>query len=126
MVGPMRILFVDDEEMFLQSIAKVLRRKGMEISTVSNGPSALKMMGEGHFDVIVLDVRMPGMNGLDTMEEIRRRDPDMPVILLSGNIQIDEVAVAVKGGAVEVLVKPCSIEDLVTAIGNACKQKAVG
>ena len=126
MAGPMRILFVDDEEMFLQSIAKVLRRKGMEISTVSDGHSALEMMGEGQFDVIVLDVRMPGMNGLDTLEEIRRRDPDMPVILLSGHIQIDEVAEAVKGGAVEVLVKPCPIEDLVTAIDNACKQRAAG
>ena len=124
MAGPVRILLIDDEEMFLQSIARVLTKKGMETYTAADGPSGLKLLREVQFDVIVLDVRMPGMDGLATLEEIRRRDPDLPVLLLSGHIQIDEVAQAVNGGAVEVLLKPCPIEDLVTAIENAWKQKA--
>ncbi len=124
MAGQVRILLVDDEEVFLQSIARVLRKKGMEIHTAADGPSGLKLLREAQFDVIVLDVRMPGMDGLATLEEIRRRDPDLPVLLLSGHIQIDEVAQAVNGGAVEVLLKPCPIEDLVAAIENAWKQKA--
>lgn len=124
MAGPVRVLLVDDEEVFLQSIARVLRKKGMETYTASDGASGLKLLREVQFDVIVLDVRMPGMDGLATLEEIRRRDPGMPVLLLSGHIQIDEVAQAVNGGAAEVLLKPCPIEDLVAAIENAWKQRA--
>ena len=125
MAEPISVLLVDDEEMFLQSIARVLKRKGMTIHTAPDGPTALNMLGTGQFDVIVLDVRMPGMDGLTALGEIRRREPDLPVVVLSGHIQLDQVGKAVSGGAVEVLLKPCPIETLVSAIENACERKAI-
>jgi DNA-binding NtrC family response regulator len=125
MAEPIRILLVDDEEMFLQSIARVLKRKGLDVHTAPSGPAALKMLGQGRFDVIVLDVRMPEMDGLTALGEIRRLDPDLPVVVLSGHIQLEQVGKAVCGGAYEVLLKPCPIETLVTAIENACERKAI-
>jgi DNA-binding NtrC family response regulator len=125
MAEPIRILLVDDEEMFLQSIARVLKRKGLDVHTAPSGPAALKMLGEGRFDVIVLDVRMPEMDGLTALGEIRRLDPNLPVVVLSGHIQLEQVGKAVCGGACEVLLKPCPIETLVTAIENACERKAI-
>jgi DNA-binding NtrC family response regulator len=118
------ILLVDDEQMFLQSIARILKKKGMGVCTAPDGPTALKLLGKEKCDCIVLDVRMPEMDGLATLEEIRRRDPDVPVLLLSGHIQLEQVTTALGGGATEVLLKPCPIEDLVTAIENACERQA--
>jgi len=125
MAEPIRILLVDDEEMFLQSIARVLKRKGLDVHTAPSGPAALKMLGQGRFDVIVLDVRMPEMDGLTALAEIRRLDPNLPVVVLSGHIQLEQVGKAVCGGACEVLLKPCPIETLITAIENACERKAI-
>lgn len=120
------VLLVDDEEMFLQSIARILKRKGIEVATAPDALSALKLLGKEHpCDCIVLDVRMPEMDGLTALVEIRRLKPDVPVILLSGHIQLEQVSRALTGGAVEVLLKPCPIDTLVCAIENACEREAI-
>jgi DNA-binding NtrC family response regulator len=125
MPNPIRVLIVDDEEIFVQSLTRVLRTRGMEVRGVYNGPSAVEAVSGEEFDVIILDMRMPGMDGLATLQAIRQKDSLTPVILLTGHEDIARVRMALKNGVVEFLLKPCDIEYLVAAIENASERKAI-
>ena len=120
-----RILLIDDEKIFVESLTKVLKKRGMEVRTAFDGPTALEIHSTEETDVIVLDLRMPGMDGLAVLNEIRRRDTLTPVILLTGHIDIDRVTQALDKGATEVLLKPCPVDTLVSAIENACEFKKI-
>ncbi len=119
-----RVLLVDDEAMYVESLAKVLRRRGLDPQTAHDGPDALDRLRESEFDVIVLDLRMPGMDGIATLDEIRRRDPVTPVLLLSGHADVGRASSALKRGAVDFLTKPCPVETLAGAIADAAERKA--
>jgi DNA-binding NtrC family response regulator len=125
MSTPIQVLIVDDEEIFVQSLTKVLRARGMRARGVYNGPSAVEAVSGEEFDVIILDMRMPGMDGLATLQAIREKDLLTPVILLTGHEDIERVRMALKNGVVEFLLKPCDIEYLIAAIENASERKAV-
>jgi DNA-binding NtrC family response regulator len=125
MSNPIQVLIVDDEEIFVQALTKVLRTKGIRASGVYNGPSAVEAVSAEEFDVIILDMRMPGMDGLATLQAIRKKDSLTPVILLTGHEDIERVRMALKNGVVEFLLKPCDIDYLVAAIENASERKAV-
>lgn len=125
MSDAIRVLLIDDERIFVESLTKVLRKRGMEVLAAHNGLAGLELLTTAEVDVIVLDLRMPGMDGLDTLEEIRVRDPLTPVILLTGHIDISRVTQVMNKGAVEVLLKPCPAETLVSAIENACELKDI-
>jgi DNA-binding NtrC family response regulator len=118
-----RVLLADDEGIFVRSLAKVLAKKGIQAQTVSDGRLALDALDQAEFDVIVLDLAMPNMDGLATLEAIRQRDITAPVVLRTGSIDMDRVTQALKGGASEVLFKPCPVDDLVSAIENAYERK---
>ncbi|MBI5604687.1 MAG: response regulator [Deltaproteobacteria bacterium] len=120
-----RVLLIDDEKIFVESLTKVLKKRGMEVRAAYDGPSGLQFLLANEMDVIVLDLRMPGMDGLAVLKEIRIRDPLTPVILLTGHIDIDRVTQAMNTGAAEILLKPCPIETLVSSIENACELKAI-
>jgi DNA-binding NtrC family response regulator len=96
----------------------------MKVHTAPDGSRALSLLSQEEYDVIVLDLRMPGMDGLATLEAIRERDALTPVILLTGQMDLDRVTLALKAGAAEVLLKPCPVETLVSAIENANERKA--
>lgn len=119
----MRVLMVDDEQVYAESLAKVLRRRGFDVVAVFDGPSALDAVSETEFDVIVLDLRMPGMGGLSVLEGIRKRDPLTPVLLLTGHADLERATMALKGGAEDVLMKPCPVDALVSAIEDASERK---
>lgn len=119
MSAQIRVLLADDEGIFIRSLAKVLAKKGIHAQTVSDGRLALDALDQAEFDVIVLDLAMPNMDGLATLEAIRERKIAAPVVLLTGSIDMDRVTQALKGGASEVLFKPCPVDDLVSAIENA-------
>jgi DNA-binding NtrC family response regulator len=125
MPDSIHVLLVDDEKIFVESLTKVLRKRGMEVLAAHNGLAALEILTTAKVDVIVLDLRMPGMDGLATLEEIRIRDPLMPVILLTGHMDISRVTQVMHTGATEVLLKPCPAETLVSAIENACELKDI-
>ena len=74
-----RVLLIDDETLYVESLAKVLRRRGMEVFTAPNGEQGVALLSTEECDVIVLDLRMPGMDGIATLEAIRRRDTLTPV-----------------------------------------------
>ena len=126
----MRVLFVDDEVEFLQLMEKRLSRRGMEVSTAPDGQSALDMLdavlagGGGMFKVVVMDVRMPGMDGLETLRHMKAKAPELPVILLTGHACM---GVAVQGmdlGAYDYMLKPVSISELIIKMEEAARSAA--
>ncbi len=125
MADQIRVLLADDEEAFLQSISKVLTRRGIFLRMARNGREAIDMLSREQFDVIVLDVRMPVMDGLAALEEIRRSDSLTPVLFLSGQADLGRVTGALKSGATDYLLKPCDVDMLVSAIENAFERKAI-
>ena len=122
---PIRVFLIDDERIFVESLTKVLKKRGMEVQAAFDGLSALKLLSTAEPDVIVLDLRMPGMDGLEVLQEIRVRDALTPVILLTGNLDVDRVIQVMDQGVANVLLKPCPIETLVSTIEDACEAKAI-
>jgi DNA-binding NtrC family response regulator len=114
---------IDDETVFVNSLTKVLTRRGIGVQSAPDGHKGLALLTNEGFDVIVLDMRMPGMDGLATLKAIRERDALIPVILLTGHIDLKQVSDALKAGAAEVLLKPCPVENLVSSIENAYERK---
>ncbi|MBM4329413.1 MAG: response regulator [Deltaproteobacteria bacterium] len=123
MTSPIRVLLIDDERVFVDSLTKVLTRRGMEVHSAPDGLAALDLLTSRQFDVIVLDQRMPGLDGLNTLKAIHERDKLTPVVFLSGNINLSQVSEALKLGAADVLMKPCPVENLVSCIENAYERK---
>jgi DNA-binding NtrC family response regulator len=109
-----QVLMVDDEAAFCESLSKILRRRGLEIVTAPNGVEALKLL---------LDLRMPILDGIATLERIRKRDDSTPVIVLTGAPELKKVSAAMNMGASEVLTKPCSIDTLISVIENAAERR---
>lgn len=123
MTSRIRALLVDDEKVFTDSLTKVLIKRGISVQTALDGYKALEMAKNGGFDVIVLDMRMPGLDGLATLKAIREHDTLTPIILLTGAIDVKQVSDALKAGAAEVLLKPCPVENLVSCIEDAYERK---
>jgi len=119
----MRVLLADDEKVYVESLAKVLRRRGFDVVAVLDGSSAMDAATGAEFDVIVLDLRMPGMDGLAVLQTIRRSDTLTPVLLLTGHADLEHTTKALKSGAADVLMKPCPVETLVSAIEDASERK---
>jgi CheY-like chemotaxis protein len=114
-----RVLLVDDEVSFTASMEKVLSRRGFDVKVASDGPTALVLIAGEQFDVIVLDVKMPGMDGGQVLEEIKRSFPNIPVIILTGHYFSSDEETSLKKGAYAYLLKPCPILDLVNLITAA-------
>jgi DNA-binding NtrC family response regulator len=118
-----RLLLVDDEEMYLEYLSRRLINRGYEVVTCLSGEDALKKT-EGHaFDVVVLDVLLPGMDGIETLREIKRITPLTEVILLTGHASLESGIDGMKLGAFDYLRKPCDTADLVSAINQAYGKK---
>ncbi|MEW6530006.1 MAG: response regulator [Thermodesulfobacteriota bacterium] len=123
MTTSIRVLLIDDETVFVESLTKVLTRRGMIVQSAPNGQAALELLESRQFDVIVLDQRMPGLDGIATLKAIQQSDTLTPVVFLSGNINLNQVSEALKLGAADVLLKPCPVENLVCCIENAYERK---
>ncbi|MDP6580985.1 MAG: EAL domain-containing protein [Vicinamibacterales bacterium] len=115
------VLLVDDDESVLGLYARHLQRAGFEVEALSNGLDALGLLGERCFDVIVSDIKMPGVDGLRLLRTVRRRDLDVPVVLVTGAPEVETAAQAVEYGAVKYLTKPFEPEVLVSAVERATK-----
>ncbi len=119
-MGPIiHVLLTDDEPQFVDSLARVLRRRGLEVSTAGDGQSALDVAASGSPDVIVLDLKMPGLDGVETLRRLRAAGCAAPVLLLTAWADVQLAAAALREGASDYLVKPCPVEELVTAIEDA-------
>jgi DNA-binding NtrC family response regulator len=118
-----RILLVDDETEFTDSVSQLLRSRGYQVTAVNSGESAIKALGQGRFDVMVLDLKMPGMDGMATLREAKKLDLFTETLILTGHATVDTALEAIKLGAYDYLTKPCEIGDLVLKIQGARKKK---
>jgi CheY-like chemotaxis protein len=120
MSNPIRVLLIDDEERFVQNLAKLLRGRDFEVTTALDGAAGAAAVDHNDgFDVVLLDVKMPGMDGIETLRRIKEISPDTEVIMLTGHADVETGIEAMREGALDYLMKPCDIEDLVAKIIEA-------
>jgi DNA-binding NtrC family response regulator len=119
------VLLVDDELEFLETLVKRLTKRGLNISTAKSGEDALKIIGGKGIDVAVLDVRMPGMDGIQTLREIKKTDPLMEVIMLTGHASVEVAIEGMELGAFDYLMKPADIDELFYKLQDAFKKKTI-
>ena len=114
-----KILIVDDEEDLVSTLAERLALRGFEVEAATTGAEALERLGQNGFSVLVVDVKMPGIGGLELTAEIKRSHPNLPVILFTGHTSRDDAERGMQEGACDYLVKPIDIEKLIAKIRNA-------
>lgn len=122
MIGS-KILLVDDEVVFTQNMSRLLSGRGYRVTAVNSGDNAIKALEKEPFDVVVLDLKMPGMDGITTLKEIKKLDLFTETLILTGHGSIDTALEAIKLGAYDYLAKPCEIDELVAKIEGAWSRK---
>jgi DNA-binding NtrC family response regulator len=125
MIGS-KILLVDDEIVFSRNMSKLLANRGYRVTAVNSGDNAIKALEKEKFDVVVLDLKMPGMDGISTLKEIKKLDLFTETLILTGHGSIDTALEAIKLGAYDYLTKPCEIDELVAKIEGAWGKKDSG
>jgi ActR/RegA family two-component response regulator len=115
---PIRVLLIDDEQRFVLNLAKLMRGRGFDVLTAFDGPSGISAAEKG-VDVVVLDVKMPGMGGIETLQQIKAASPETEVLMLTGHADVETGIEAMRKGALDYLMKPCDIDDLVAKIREA-------
>jgi len=118
-----RVLLVDDETIFTKNMSKLLKNRGYQVAAVNSGDGAIRELEQNHFDVIVLDLKMPGMDGIATLKEIMKLGLFTETLILTGHGSIDTALEAMKLGAYDYLTKPCEIDELVAKIEAAWEKK---
>jgi DNA-binding NtrC family response regulator len=119
-----RVLIVDDEEKFTQPLAERLRLRDYDVTTSQSGEDAVTKVKKYNYDVVILDVLMPGMDGIETLRKIKKIKPLTEVIMLTGHATVETAIEGMKLGAMDFLMKPCETEDLVSKIQKAHNRKA--
>lgn len=114
-----KVLLVDDEADFLSTLAERLESRGLKVNTAASGEDAITKVDGQSYDVIVLDLAMPGIDGLETLKRIKAKQPEAEIIMLSGQGSIKTSIEAMKRGAEDFLQKPVNIGDLMQKIGEA-------
>ncbi len=117
------ILVVDDEPGVRSSLSGVLRDEGYDVEAAASGEECLDRAALGAYDVIVLDVWLPGVDGLVTLQRLRERKIDAQVVMISGHGNIESAVRAIKMGAFDFVEKPLSIEKTVLVVRNALRQR---
>jgi len=120
-----RVLVVDDELDFLETIVKLLSKRNLKVMGAESGEKALELLENEPFDVVVLDIRMPGMDGIETLREIKKRKPSTEVIMLTGHGSIESGLQGLQLGAYDYVMKPAELEDLVERIRKAFERRLI-
>lgn len=116
---PIRLLLVDDEEAYVEVLANRLSRRGFEVTKTYSGTQALQAMRGNEFDVAVLDLKMEDMDGIEVLKVVKRMDPNMQVIMLTGHGSETAARQGIEFGAFDYLMKPCELDALVEKIREA-------
>jgi len=120
------ILIVDDEEMFLNSIKTRLETRDFNVVAVDRGEKAIAEAKKHSFDVALVDLKMPGINGEETLKELKKVDKWLEVVILTGHGSIESAVECTKHGAYGYLQKPCKLEELLEALKNAYQKRIMG
>ena len=118
-----RVLLVDDEINMAKTQAKILQRKGYVVETASNGRDALRVLGETPFDVVITDLKMPTMDGMQLLREMNVKERGCAVIVLTGHGTIESAVEAMQRGAADYLTKPCNPEELLLKVDKLLETK---
>ncbi|WP_462270148.1 response regulator [Desulfobacter sp.] len=120
-----KVLIIDDEQDFTQALAERMTTRGMTVSTSSSAIEGLKNVEEHSFDVVVLDLQMPEMDGIETLKVLKKKKPELQVILLTGHATVEKGIEAMKLGAMDLLEKPADMTTLTEKIKKAQAQKMI-
>ena len=115
------VLLVDDDPAILRTYERILRKKGYEVVTAQGGDAAVQALMSRRFGVVVSDIRMPGMSGIDLLQVVRARDLDVPVVLMTGMPSVESAIEAVRYGAMQYLPKPIGNDHFVETIARALR-----
>ncbi|QCQ21510.1 response regulator [Desulfoglaeba alkanexedens] len=120
-----RVLLVDDEAEFLETLVKRLKKRRVDVQGVRSGEEALDLIRRQPVDVVVLDVKMPGMDGIQTLKAIKSMNPLVEVIMLTGHASVEVAIQGMELGAFDYLMKPMDIDELLYKVQDAYKKKAL-
>ena len=122
---PARILVVDDEDTIRLVLAKYLRTRGFEVSTAESGDAALEALAGVRFDLMLCDVRMPGLSGVEILPAVLESNPELGVVMLSGVNDAPTAAEAMAQGVLDYLIKPIELNQLYDAVMRALHKRAI-
>ena len=118
-----KVLIVDDEERFRITLKKLLTANGLDTNAVGSGMEAIEELQQQPYDVILLDVKMPGMSGIEALAELKKINREVEVIILTGHASVDVAVEIMKLGGYEYLLKPCPMDELLAKIESAYERK---
>ncbi|MBW1689017.1 MAG: response regulator [Deltaproteobacteria bacterium] len=124
-MNPCRVLLVDDEVEFVQTVARRLERNKLSVQAVHSGDDALRHLAGNPTDVVVLDVKMPGMDGIEALRRIKTLQPLVEVIMLTGHASVEAAIDGMELGAFDYLMKPVEFEELLYKIQDAHGKKSL-
>jgi DNA-binding NtrC family response regulator len=124
-VDAFSVLLVDDEEEFLETLVKRLTKRKLLVTGVTNAEDAIRILNEKPVDIVVLDVKMPGMDGLEALRQIKKTSPDVEVIMLTGHANMEAAIQGMELGAFDYLMKPMDIDELLYKLQDAYKKKSL-
>jgi DNA-binding NtrC family response regulator len=119
------VMLVDDEEQFLDVLSERLEARGLRVNTVTRGEAAVGEVDEKNFDAIIVDLAMPGIDGIETLRRIKEKRPDMEIIMLTGHGTVQSGVEAMKLGAEDFLEKPVDINVLLERISEAKHKRMI-
>ena len=117
------VLVVDDEVDFVDTIIKRLRERGLDVQGEAGGKAALDLMNTKSFDICILDIKMPGMDGIETLEEMKKIDPSMEVIILTGHGSEELALRSIELGASDHVMKPVTLDELLQRMRQVYEKK---
>jgi len=123
MISPL-VLLVDDEVPFVETMTKRLNKRELMVLPAYSGREALEKLEKNGVDVVILDVKMPGMDGIETLREIKKIHPLVEVIMLTGHATVETAVEGMRLGAFDYLMKPCEIEELLEKVAEAKEKKS--
>jgi len=124
-VEKFRVLIVDDEVDFVETIVKRLIDRGLEVAGVHSGLEALDLLDKRDFDVVILDVKMPGMDGIETLRAMKKKSPLTEVIMLTGHGSVESGIQGLQLGAYNYVMKPVPLNDLLKQMTQAYERKLI-
>jgi len=113
------VLLIDDEEQFLKVLGERLETRGLKVNTVTSGEDALTLIDDENYDAIILDLAMPGIDGIETLKLLKEKNPDLEIIMLTGHATVQKGIEAMKLGAEDFLEKPVELSVLLERISEA-------